>query len=151
MPRRKTITNKVFVETAEKAVLEGKTPETALVEASQKAYGHDRAMPAVARQELGLDQEETRLDFGRMSVAEFKKAMNGQFPEWLGTDPKLRLEYMKTFKGTLETALITKQERHVVETDDTRGRSNEEIEHRLRHGKWPEDMTLDAEDTGKPN
>jgi hypothetical protein len=100
---------------------------------------------------LGLDEDETRSSFGKIAVDQFSKALEGTFPSWLGEDPRLRLEYLKTFKGTLETALVTKTERRIVENEDTRGRSDDDIRHKLRYGKWPEEMVISGDDSSAVN
>jgi hypothetical protein len=147
--RGKTISQKVALEAAKEALERGENPEQAQDNAVSEA-GLSRLSPAM-RSELGLDEEETRAAFGKIAVDQFGKSLNGEFPAWLGDDPKLKLEYLKTFKGTLETALVTKTERRIVENDDTRHRSDEDIKFKLKYGRWPEEMVVNGDEPGAVN
>jgi tRNA A37 threonylcarbamoyltransferase TsaD len=150
---RKGISQKRFVETAEKKIKAGKAPDAAVKEAAAEAFGSETSLAVnspIVREELGLDAEETRGRFGKAMVTQFDMSMAGTFPAWieavedLAAKAKLKLDYLKTFKDTLQTALVTKTERKIIETDDTKGRTDDEIRFRLEHGKWPEEMTIDA-------
>jgi hypothetical protein len=81
----------------------------------------------------------------------------GEFPLWLddpalnpGERVKARLDYYKSIKADAATVNLVKTERRINETEDTKHRTDEEIRHRIKFGKWPEQMEIDGE-PGKPN
>lgn len=152
MTRRRTITEKTFVETAEKALDKGLTPDQALDAASEVAYGHteaaNRELPALVKQQLGLDDPETSDTFGKLVTKRYMEAeLKGIFPAWIEEveDPtdraKLKMDYLKSHKQTMADALVTKKEKHIHEGDYSQ-RTDEDLKFFKEHGYWPK--TIDG-------
>jgi hypothetical protein len=143
-PKGKTIAQKVFVDAAKRGVEQGKDPETALRDAAAETGFKGTPNAPVVRQDLGLDSEESKATFGSIAMSRFLEANQGIFPQWILDVPdiaaraKLMLDYLKTFKGTLETALVTKTEKQVIEDPRFAGRSAEDIVFWMTHDcRWP--------------
>jgi hypothetical protein len=146
--KRKTVSQQAV----EQKVEDGATVK----QAAEEVY----ASPTTAldiRKQLGLDSEELRETVGKIIAKRYIDAELGKFPTWIeaipddATKAKLKLDYMKTYKTDLSTAFITKTEKRIVETEDTRHRSDADIEFRLKYGKWPEELVIDQEDSGSVN
>lgn len=141
---RPRLSTKVFTETAEKAASEGKTPDEAIREASQAAYGMEsKALTPVLRKELGIDDPEISETFMGILVEDYKKLKTGEFPAYIMAveDPaqraKLCIDYEKHKENKLADALIVKTERRINDGDLTQ-KTDEELDYFRIHGKWPQ-------------
>lgn len=146
-PRRKTITQKVFVDAAEQAAKDGKTPDQALAEASKVAYDRgpeDSRLPAVVKHDLGLEDDELRMSFGRRIAKRYIEADEERFPSYIEdvTDPavkaKIKIEYTKMHLNQLADAFIVKTERRINSDSDYAMKTDEELEYFKLHGRWPQ-------------
>jgi hypothetical protein len=140
-----------FVKEARENLAQGKDLNTAAKEAAVAVYDtkYEAARllkNATIRAGLGLDDPEVKSAYESLVLGGLEDARNGVFPEWLGSDPKLKLDFYKTHFNKAGDALITKTERHINEDGDFAGKSSHELEFFKNNGRWPDTIPGKPED-----
>jgi hypothetical protein len=143
-PKGKTISQKVFIEEAQKAA-ETMPVEEAIAKAKQEAYGHDdtRLSPAM-RSELGLESEETKKLFETLAIQLATGTHPLQERARAAGDLKAEIDATKMGFTALKEQFIVKKEHHTVVDEDFENRSTHELEHFRRHGEWPKTLNGDG-------